>query len=150
MTFLLLSPRDRPSRQAHHNDQRRRAAVPSRLWSWLLPRPAGLELPAAIIGRGVRRYLPAPSRKKRFLPFHLIFPLWLRRSLAWGGDHNGTTQLSYPQINHPKAPLGLNREIWLALSRPNVCCRCANGCDSLVEKSPILEWAYKGMLLTHV
>jgi hypothetical protein len=23
----------------------------------------------------VRRYLPAPSRKKCFLPFHLIFPL---------------------------------------------------------------------------
>src|SRR5580704_5375964 len=33
MTFLLPLPCDRPWQQTHHNDRRRRAAVPSRPWS---------------------------------------------------------------------------------------------------------------------
>src|SRR5580700_12340605 len=84
--------------------------------------PPGSSCLPPIIGRGVRRYLPAPSRKKCFLPFHLIFPLWLRRSLAWSDI--ATVPRSFPacKINHPKAPPGLNRAIWLVLSRPNVCC----------------------------
>ena len=92
--------------------------------------PPGSSCLPPIIGRGVRRYLPTPSRKKCFLPFHLIFPLWLRRSLAWSGDRNGTTQLSYLQINHPRAPAGLNRAIWLVLSRPNVCCLMRGGAQT--------------------
>jgi hypothetical protein len=100
---LFLSPRDRRWPQVHRSGQRHRAAVPSRPGLSLLPRPAGLERLAADNTPLGARYLSAPSREKRFLPFHLIFPLWLRRGL-WLGAHVATVPYSVSVRKLTKKP----------------------------------------------
>jgi hypothetical protein len=53
-------------------------------------------------------------------------------AVLWLGAEIATVPRSFPclQINHPKAPPGLNRAIWLVLSRPNVCCLLRDGAQT--------------------
>ena len=74
MASLPLLPRDRPWRQAHHMTRVIESPRLHGLGCRPFRDPSGPSGLPLIIGRWVRRYLSAPSHKKRLLPFHLTLP----------------------------------------------------------------------------
>jgi len=127
---LLLSRRDRPWQQAHHGDQRHRAAAPSRPGLSPLPRPAGLERLAADnrpLGAAVSLRPKPQAIRSASSHSTSVCPVVPPFSLAWGRHRDGIIQLCCPQINQQTStmtePLGAETIAAQRLLLPAV--RCA-------------------------
>jgi hypothetical protein len=107
------------------------------------PDPPGSSSLPPIIGRWVRRYLSAPSHKKRVLPFHLTLPRNSAVLSGLGVSYSFAARKLNQQASTMNEPLRAetrDRDGSIAAQRllSDLLLGAQNACDWLVEKKPNL------------